>query len=279
METNYTLNEICNKYNLKLDVRDDRDLLVSVMNGKFDKNADYDDPIILTYIGFYYQKVKQSNEFDHKSMEKYFIKASNNANNNINIAMYYLGCYYYQNKQYDLMEKYFIMYLDINEPNNVFNISVNNVMIFLADYYRMIKQPIGSSYDLMEKYYLMIIDYNKRFIGYSKNSIISMFWLVDYYSKTKNYYLMKKYMEMIIDNTNYNKYIIKLNSRNIDIRIHAMRTLGYYYKKESNDVLMQKYLLMAIEKSTDLPLPSNIINTTTTNECFPLSMYNLVMCS
>jgi hypothetical protein len=87
---------------------------------------------------------------------------------------------------------------------------------------------------------------------------------------------MKKYMEMIVDNTNYNKYIIKINSCNVDIRIHAMRILGCYYKAlECNNVLMQKYFLMAIEKSTDLPLPSNIINTKTTDVCFPLSMHNL----
>ena len=140
METNYTLAEICNKYNFKLDDCEDKDLFVSVINGKFDKDVDYDDPIILTYIGLYYQRVKQSNEFDYKSMEKYFLKAINHANKHINIAMYYLGHYYCINKQYDLMEKYYLMYLDINEPNNVFNKTVNFVMMELGNYYRLINQ-------------------------------------------------------------------------------------------------------------------------------------------
>jgi hypothetical protein len=57
--TNYTLDEIYNKYNIKLDEYDDKDLFLSVMNGKFNKDTDYDDTLILTYIGAYYQYVNQ----------------------------------------------------------------------------------------------------------------------------------------------------------------------------------------------------------------------------
>jgi hypothetical protein len=284
METNYILDEIIKKYNIKLEDYDDKDLFVSIMNGKFDKDVDYDDPLILTYIGTYYLYIKQSNSFDYKSMEKYFIKAIDNAklndkyNNPTTFAMFYLGNYYNSIKKYDLMEKYYTMYLD-NVPNNLHYRTVNYAMIVLGDYYRSIKQPIGSYYDLMKKYYLMTIEYNKDFVS-SDYSYRAMYSLADYYAKTERKYdLMKKYMETIIDNASHDSKDIKIKSSNnniINIPIYAMKYLGNYYKKiEKDNILAQKYLLMAIEKSTEIPFKSDITNSSITDECLPLSMHNL----
>ena len=118
METNYTLDEITKKYNIALDEYDDKDLFVSVMNGKFNKDIEYEEPLILTYIGAYYQFVKQPTGHDFKLMEKYYLKAIENAKDNENhnnskyYAIYNLGRYYQLNKQYDSMEKYYQMGID-----------------------------------------------------------------------------------------------------------------------------------------------------------------------
>jgi hypothetical protein len=143
-------------------------------------------------------------------------------------------------------------------------------MVVLGDYYRSIKEPIGSYNDLMKKYYLMVTD--------NEFSIRAMYFLADYYARTERKYdLMKKYMEMIIENTTHDSQYIKTKSSSINnIPIYAMKYLGNYYKKiEKDNILAQKYLLMAIEKSTELPLKSNITNSMISNECLPLSMHNL----
>ena len=279
METDYTLDEICNKYNIKLDDYDNKDLFVSVMNGKFNKDIDYDDTLILTYIGAYYQFVKQPTGHDLKSMEKYYLKAldTKNHNNSRYYAMYSLGRYYQLIKQYDSMEKYYQMAIgNINQSDSHY--TSQYAMLALGNYYRSIKQQ--TSYELMKKYYLMTIDYNNNANQgyYNKFSINAMIWLANYYQHVeRNYDLMKKYLEMAIDSHNdiNNDTNNDINNDIIHYCIHAMKTLGYYYKYiEKNMILMEKYLLMAIEMATSKSFKSNV-DITLSNECFSLSTHNL----
>jgi tetratricopeptide (TPR) repeat protein len=242
------------------------------MNGKFNKDTDYDGPLILTYIGIYYQFVKQPNGFDFKSMEKYYLKAldtknhtnSNHTDNNSRCyAMYSLGRYYQLIKKYDSMEKYYKMAIgNTNQSNSHYTSQC--AMLALGNYYRSIKEP--TSYELMKKYYQMTIDFK-----YNRYSINAMMWLADYYRTIeKNYGLMKKYLEMAID---INNDIINDSINDIiKERVHAMKALGYYYKNiDKNMILMEKYLLMSIELATSQPLKIKIPPI----ECLSLSIHNL----
>ena len=265
METNYTLDEITKKYNITLEECDDKQLFVSVMNGKFNRDIEYDDPLILTYIGSYYQFIKQPTGHDFILMEKYYLKAIENANNSHNnstyFAMYNLGRYYQLIKQYEKMEKYYKIIIDNTSHN-----TAQYAMLALGNYYRSIKQPTGYNYELMIKYYQMTIDFNKHLPSNNKYAVNAMVWLVNHYLNVeKRFDLVKKYLEMVINNDN--------NDENIFARVYAMKTLGQYYKNvDKNKILMNKYLLMAIETATSLPLKI------TTDECLSnlqLSTYNL----
>jgi hypothetical protein len=288
METDYTLDEIIKKYNIILDDNDDKDLFVSIMNGKFNKdaNADYEDPLILTYIGAYYQFVKQQNGYDYKSMEKYYLKVLDTKNNyNLHdnsryYIIYSLGRYYQIIKQYDSMKKYYHMVIGNTNQSDTHYTS-QYAMLALGNYYRSIKEP--TSYELMKKYYLMTIYYNNNnsnHISNNKYSINAMIWLANYYLHVERKYdLMRKYLEMAIDNTNHYHNDSNNDSNNdidniIKERVHAMKALGYYYKNiEKNMILMEKYLLLAIETATSRP-----INNKTTEECLsnlPLSTHSL----
>jgi hypothetical protein len=268
METNYTLEEITNKYSIILEEGDDKELFLSIMNGKFDKDKEYDEPLTLTYIGIYYQFIKQPTGYDYKSMEKYYLKALDNYNHTNNNFKYYvmfsLGRYYQISKQYDTMKKYYQMVIDNTNQSDP-HYTVQYASLALGNYYRSIEKPNSDTYKLMIKYYLMTIDYNNNSNqSYNKFAINAMIWLADYYKNIEiNYDLMKKYLEMAVNNNGYD------DANNYSI--HAMKTLGYYYKNiEKNNILMEKYLLMAIEKATSKPIKSNI---SIMDEC--LSSYGL----
>jgi TPR repeat protein len=130
-----------------------------------------------------------------------------------NIELYNnLGNYYkHIEKNYDLMKKYYLKAIKLDNVT-----SMNNI----GHYYHHIEQ----NYKLMKKYYLMAI---------KKGSSNAMGNLGNYYEHIeKNYDLMKKYYLMAI----------KLDN-NI-----AMNNLGYYYQFiEKNYGLMKEYYLMAIK--------------------------------
>ena len=79
MTTNYTFDEIISKFNVKCDKNTDKDLFVSIINGNFDKEINEDmDPNIMFNIGTYYQFIKK----DYDLMKKYYLMAINNDNIN-----------------------------------------------------------------------------------------------------------------------------------------------------------------------------------------------------
>jgi hypothetical protein len=130
--TNYTFDELINKYNIEC--YNDRELFVKIMNGNFNNSAIVDDNILF-HIGYYYNMIKK----DYNLMKKYYKMAIQYNNSN---AMYNLGYYYYIKKDYKSMKKYYIM--AIKRGNS-------NAMKSLGFYYFQIKKK----YNIMKKYYMM----------------------------------------------------------------------------------------------------------------------------
>jgi len=183
------------------------------------KNKIFEEPTIdleYSYYGVYYYIEK-----NYDLMKKYFSMA---IELNYSHAMNSLA-FYYKNieKNYDLMKKYYLMSIGLNNSHAMNNIGV---------YY----QTVEKNYDLMKKYFLMAIELN-----YSK----PMFNLAHYYKNIeKNYDLMKKYYLMAIELNHFK----------------AMTNLASYYKNvEKNYDLMKKYLLMAIELN-DFKAMTNLDN-------------------
>lgn len=92
-------------------------------------------------IGLYYRSHEK-----YDLMDKYYDIYINNTSGNTSELCYDIGMIYYCNHDYELMKKYF-MYAIVQ--NNV------KAMCELADYYNRIKE-----YSLMEQYYLKAIDFN-----------------------------------------------------------------------------------------------------------------------
>jgi TPR repeat protein len=161
----------------------------------------------LYYLGVYYQYIKK----DYDLMEKYFLMATEKGNF---YAANQLGIYYTNIENYDLMKKY---YLQAIEKGDTW------AMKTLGLYYRCKEK----NYNLMEKYYLMAIE---------KGDYHAMNQLGLYYQNVGNYDLMKKYYLQAIEKGD----------------ILTMVRLGQYYKfKEKNNDLMKKYYLMAISKENN----------------------------
>jgi len=199
-----------NKYNLiylKIENENSLEKIYNLFKNIF-KNNIFEEPstdIEYFYYGVYYETIGKNYDL----MKKYYLMAIelNNSKAMNNLA----GYYQYIEKNYDLMKKYYLMAIQLNNPD---------AMYYLADYY----ETIEKNYDLMKKYYLMAIELNNS---------DAMDNLADYYRYTeKNYELMKKYFLMAIE----------LNHSN------AMNSLAFYYEtNEENYDLMKKYYLMAIE--------------------------------
>ncbi len=130
-----------------------------------------DESNIYTLLALYYCKIK-----DFNLMKKYLLMAVKL--NNVN-AMYYMGYYYYHiDEDYDLMKKYYLMAIDMDNTD-----AMNN----LSYYYLYIEK----NYDLVKKYYLMAIELNCPNAMYS---------LGLYYNNIDvNFDLMKKYYIMAIN--------------------------------------------------------------------------------
>ena len=258
--TNYTLKELCNKYNVKLNEFDDEELFVKIMNGNFNHSQNENEveqninnPLMLNYIGLYYKT-----KANYKLMNKYYLLAIDNGSLD---AMHNLGNYYkyiqkndnykfmkYENPMdldhsmhdgkflittlsnyyksiekidgYALMKKYYLMAIDKGYYYSAHE---------LAHYYQTIKETDGYNYDLMKKYYLLSIE--------KTNNIISMHNLACYYINIeKNYDMFKKYCLMGVDNGS----------------VKCMNDLGHYYKyiEPQNNELMKKYYLMAVDNGS-----------------------------
>ncbi len=169
---------------------------------------------IYNLLGYYYKNIEKNYDL----MKKYYLKAieMNNAN-----AMHNFGDYYHNIEiNPDLMKKYYLMAIELGNKYAMNNLSL---------YY----EKVEKNYDLMKIYYLMAIPQMRGI-----NDADAMCNLGYYYQFIKiNYELMKKY------------YIIAIELGGAT----AMNYLGYYYQYiEKNYDLMKKYYLMAINKESNL---------------------------
>jgi tetratricopeptide (TPR) repeat protein len=130
---------------------------------------------------------------------------------NATYAMRKIAEYYFKEKDYENMKKYYLMALDSGS---------SIAMMCLAEYYK----DTEKNYKLMKKYYKMAIEK-----GHS-NAMHSLGY--HYHNTEKNYELMEKY------------YLMAINKGNAD----AMFNLGLYYDKIKDYENMKKYYLMAIDK-------------------------------
>ena len=160
---------------------------------------------------------------EYKYIENFIIKLFNDGiieETNESDKLLWIGNYYKLNKKYNEMKKYYLMAIELNDSDAMFN---------LGHYYHQIE----INYDEMKKYYLMAIKLNNS---------LAMNNLGAYYHIIKeNYcYFIKKYYE--IKMKKYYLMAIELNNSN------AMNNLGHYYQHiEKNYDEMKKYYLMAIE--------------------------------
>ena len=236
--TNYTLEEIITKYDMTCVDEDDKELFVSIINGNFDRNINTDtaNPLLLNYIGLYYEFVEKN----YEEMKKYYIilidyNKYNPSDYASYSALYNLGNYYKNiEKNYEMMKKYYLMLLD-NTLNDIYKTELYTIRTFIMNTLGNYYEKIEENYDLMKKYYLMAIDnvyHDAKYDTSNEGSYYAMNNLGNYYQYIEiNEDLMKKYYMMAIENGN------KL----------AMNNLSNYYFE-----LSKKYSEMAKLKNANI---------------------------
>jgi TPR repeat protein len=160
-------------------------------------------------LAYFYKEID-----DEKSMLKYFLMTIE-YNCYDSDCLFYIGKYYENEKKYELMEKYYLMGVEIGDLR-----SIN----CLGLYYEKIKKD----YDLMKIYYLM---------GVEKGDPKSMNNLGNYYGNVKQKYdLMKDYYMMAIEKGDKT----------------AMNNLKKYYDNKYANYLKFYVLLNKIENKNEL---------------------------
>lgn len=157
---------------------------------------------MLNNIGIYYSILK-----NYQEMEKYHIMSVNLGNIN---SMVSLINYYKQIKNYPEMIKYCIMGLNLGNSNSM------NTLVW---YY----ENIDIDYPKMEKYYIMSTKLGNT------DSMVNLGWY--FQLKDINYKKMKKYWKM------------GANLGNIE----CISELGNYYRDHENYTEMKKYYLMGVK--------------------------------
>jgi tetratricopeptide (TPR) repeat protein len=204
-----TLNDIAKKFRLPIkneDIEHTSKILEIFNSENLEKiDVDFDNLIILNWIGLYYKNIKNYGKMieyyliainkgdsnamfnlacyynlinNYEEMKKYYLMAIEKENSN---AMYYLGSYYEDNNDYEEMKKYYLFAI---EKEN------SNAMTSLGSYYED-----NENYEEMKKYYLMAIE---------KGNSDAMFKFGYYYEDIKDYAEMQKYYLMAIEKENSN---------------------------------------------------------------------------
>ncbi len=259
-----SLDEIRNTYNIKFtnDECKHSEIIINVFNNKVYYVSDISDPVLLNFMGKYYQNIKKNyqtmivfylsaihkgyresmyrlghyyrytvppTDFTTMLMKKYFILASEKG---CATSMEELGHFYKHVKNdYELMKKYYSMAADNGNTQAMYK---------LGNHYLETEQP--PNYVLMKKYYLMAIDN-----GHTQ-AMVQMGKYYKYVEQPPNYELMEKYYLMAIDNG----------------IIEAMLELSSYYHSINNIELKKKYLLMASDKGS--PWAMHVLGLTYRNE-------------
>ena len=188
-------------------------------------------------LGYYYQHI----EINDDLMEKYCLMTIDNKNElyetnyYCNVCDMYipqmmriLGNYYKENKNFELMKKYYIMSINDKDSDNLDFIFT---MYSFGDYYKNIKD-----YEEMKKCYLLAINKENNKYGVIYESGINYEFGEYYENIEKNYEEMEKY------------YLIEINNGVVDkFKLKSLINLGNYYKNINNYDKMKIYYLMAID--------------------------------
>lgn len=219
---NILIEDITKMYNLsftKEELHAYENEIINIFNGYISKYYTQVSDLCY-YIANYYRYIKN----DYSKAEEYYLMSINNGNINnysptykaINIpkSCYEIAIYYKDNKQYDLMTKYFMMGIKLNDPK-----SMNGYGYYL--------HHVKKDYENAVKYYLMAIEH--KYYGSAHN-------LASYYDTIEeNKELMEQYYRMSADNGNYVSII----------------PLLYYYKSINNYELLNKYAFIIFKKNFD----------------------------
>jgi hypothetical protein len=210
---------------------------------KSDKNAIqyFSQAMILGNFCAYVNLEKYYKDIEEQARLKYYIDGIKLGSKYAARSMAY---YYYENRNYDLMKKYYEIGITMDCSKSAYELGI---------YYR----DDEKNYDLMKKYYE---------IGITMDCSMSAYELGSYYQDDeKNYDLMKKYYEIGIELGNFNSannlgYYYQCNEKNYDLmkkyyeigiklgNSSSAYNLGSYYQDdEKNYDLMKKYYEIGIE--------------------------------
>ena len=244
--------------------------ILSILNG-YVKNYDYYlyQPNIIIWVGIYYQFEKPNNRL----MLKYYKLAIDRGNLD---AILCLGLYYCYKKEFELMEKYLLMLENNNYPKamciladyyfrNKNYISMikyykkantDNAYKSIGDYYKNIE----NDYEKMSEYYLLAVEKGNKYALEEldncliNNNLSSISMMINYSLAIK----MCNDVETLEQHglkfqyfySNYEKimkiyYLSAIEKKSV----LAMYEMGQYYQKINvNYEEMKKYYLMAIKQ-------------------------------
>lgn len=239
MET--SIKEELKKYHVGyLDIVDEKSLKAISKLFTNDVLIEPHNEIEYVYLGIYYQyKLK-----NFEQAVKCYLEAIERYQNKI--AMVKLGNYYHKSQNYQAMEKYYLMAIDLN---------CDKAMYRLGYYYKQSQDP------KWKQYYLMAIASGHR---------RAMLELGEYYRTIEiNYSEMKKYLLMAIESDNKSAmYALAVYYRDIKqnqkkmVRYFEMNgdyfaimALANYYKHIGNYTDMKKYYILVYNKNNDNVTP------------------------
>jgi len=251
-----------NKYNLKYVKIENENSLEKIYNlfKNIFKNIFNEEPttdIEYFYYGVYYQYTEKNYDL----MKKYYLMAIELNDSN---AMNNLGYYYqYIEKNYDLMKKYYLMAIELNKYY---------AMHYLARYYEVIEK----NYDLMKKYYLMAIELNHS------NAMFNLCWYYEFIEKNDQTFVeLYKYEDkkILIDlfNVKFNKFENNINldqkyyysflqwkseeiSDKVKIKQDILRKTGIFPKNYNEKYLNHFNIIVNLKNTIDTKLPKDILN-------------------
>ncbi len=200
------LQEITTKYGIVFDElhNDYEETILNIFNENYDNNIVLNEHLILNALGLYYKHVTKNYDY----MEKAFLLAID-IDDTLYYAMNNLANYYYDIKQYGKMKKYYGLAIENNSVMAMCNFAV----------YYMFDEK---NYDEMKKYFFMALTFNCH------HAMCNLGYYYQYieidYDKMKKYYFDAIYF----NNTS------------------AMCFLGKYYYDNDNIDESKKFYVMAI---------------------------------
>jgi len=203
-------------------------------------------------------KLYQYTEKNYNLMKKYYLMAIelNNSDAMNNLA------YHYQTveKNYDLMKKYYLMAIGINHSD-----AMNN----LADYYENIEE----NYDLMKKYYLMAIELNHSYamnklaLYYEENEENDQTFVELYKYENKesimNLFNYKFKNNINLDQKYYYSFLQWKSDKisdTVKTKQYILRKTNIFPKNYNKKYLIHFNKIVNLKNTTETKLPKDILN-------------------